>query len=40
MPANLNRRGVTSGEYLEAIGVSEYDPLAIVRKTAGRMAWV
>ena len=25
-------------EYLEAIGVSEYDPLAIIRKTAGRMA--
>ena len=25
-------------EYLEAIGVSEYDTLAIIRKTAGRMA--
>ena len=25
-------------EYLEAIGVSEYDPLEILRKTAGRMA--
>ena len=25
-------------EYLEAIGVSAYDPLAIIRKTAGRMA--
>lgn len=25
-------------EYLEAIGVSEYDPLAIVEKTGGRMA--
>lgn len=25
-------------EYLEAIGVDEYDPLAIVRKTGGRMA--
>ena len=25
-------------EYLEAIGVSEYDPLAIICKTAGRMA--
>ena len=25
-------------EYLEAIGVSEYDPLTIIRKTAGRMA--
>ena len=25
-------------EYLEAIGVEEYDPLAIIRKTEGRMA--
>ena len=25
-------------EYLEAIGVEEYDPLAIIRKTGGRMA--
>ena len=25
-------------EYLEAIDVSEYDPLAIIQKTAGRMA--
>ncbi|MCD7845956.1 MAG: hypothetical protein LUG57_08955 [Oscillospiraceae bacterium] len=25
-------------EYLEAIGVSEYDPMAIIRKTKGRMA--
>ena len=25
-------------EYLEAIGVGEYDPLEIIRKTAGRMA--
>lgn len=25
-------------EYLETIGVSEYDPLEIIRKTAGRMA--
>ena len=25
-------------EYLESIGVEEYDPLAIVRKTEGRMA--
>lgn len=25
-------------EYLEAIGVSEYDPLAIIRVTGGRMA--
>lgn len=25
-------------EYLEAIGVSEYDPIEIIKKTAGRMA--
>lgn len=25
-------------EYLEAIGVSEYDPMEIIKKTAGRMA--
>ena len=25
-------------QYLDAIGVSEYDPLAIIRKTEGRMA--
>ena len=25
-------------EYLEVIGVGEYDPLEIIRKTAGRMA--
>jgi len=25
-------------EYLEAIGVSEYDPVEIIKKTAGRMA--
>ncbi len=25
-------------EYLEAIGVDEYDPLEIIKKTAGRMA--
>ena len=25
-------------EYLEAIGVAEYDPLQIIRKTQGRMA--
>jgi hypothetical protein len=25
-------------EYLDAIGVDEYDPLAIIQKTAGRMA--
>jgi len=25
-------------EYLEAVGVSEYDPIAIIQKTAGRMA--
>lgn len=25
-------------EYLEAIGLEEYDPLEIIRKTAGRMA--
>ena len=25
-------------EYLEAIGISEYDPIEIIKKTAGRMA--
>ena len=27
-----------AAEYLESIGVGEYDPLAIIRKTEGRMA--
>ena len=25
-------------EYLEALGLEEYDPLAIIKKTGGRMA--
>jgi hypothetical protein len=25
-------------EYLEALGVDQYDPIAIIEKTAGRMA--
>lgn len=34
----ISRQRAGLREYLEAINVSEYDPLAIIQKTAGRMA--